>query len=119
MNKAPTEAPESNAYRIIGIDGGMIGAMVEAAAISAAENPAGYLETSRIILIASIPGPAASVTALPLIPEKMTLTRIVTWPWPPRNRPMIASEAAHSLSLIVAAFMTLAARMNIGTANST
>src|SRR4051794_37797839 len=40
-NSAPTDAPDRSAYRIMGIDGGMIGAIVDAAAIRAAEKPAG------------------------------------------------------------------------------
>src|SRR3712207_7637858 len=45
------------------------------------------------------------------------LTSTVTWPSPPRNRPTTASAAPQSRSLMVAAFIRLAAKMNIGIAS--
>ncbi len=97
----------------------MIGAMVEAAAVRAAANPARKPPTSRIIFSATSPGPAASANALPLMEENATDTSTVTWPRPPLRWPTAASAARHSRVLMVPAFMILAARMNIGTASRT
>ena len=97
----------------------MIGAIVADAAVSAAAKPGRKPPTSRIMRSETRPGPAASATALPLIEEKITATTTVTWPSPPRKRPTTRSAARHSRSLIVPAFITFAARMNIGTASST
>ena len=97
----------------------MIGAMVAAAAVMAQARPAGYLPISRIMRTATRPGPAASVMALPLMLEKIMLTNTVTWPMPPRKRPTSALAIAQSRSLMEAAFMMLAARINIGMATST
>ena len=48
-----------------------------------------------------------------------TFISTVTCPMPPRKRPTRMSAADQIRSLIVAAFITLPARMNIGTASST
>ena len=66
-----------------------------------------------------MPGPAASVMALPLMLENTVLTSTVTCPRPPRMRPTATSAADHRRSLMVPAFITLAARMNIGMASIT
>ena len=53
------------------------------------------------------------------IDENTRLTSTVTCASPPLSRPTSASAAPHSRSLMVPAFITLAARMNIGIASST
>ena len=66
-----------------------------------------------------MPGPAASLTALPLMLDITTFISTVTWPMPPRKRPTSRSAALQMRSLMVAAFITLPAKMNMGTASST
>ncbi len=97
----------------------MIGAIVAEAAVMAQARPGGYLPCSRISFVATRPGPAASVMALPEMPEKIMLASTVTWPMPPRKRPTSTFAAAQRRSETVAAFMMFAARMNIGIATST
>jgi len=63
-----------------------------------------------------LPIPAASATAEPDMPEKITLATTLTWPSPPRNRPTTAAQKPSSRSLIVPAFMIAAATMKSGTA---
>ncbi len=65
----------------------------------------------------TIPGPAASAIALPLMPEKITLTMMLTCARPPRSRPTIASANSNRRSLTVPEFITAAAKMNNGTAS--
>ena len=64
-----------------------------------------------------MPGPAASAIADPDIEEKTRLTTTLTCASPPRFCPTTASAARHRRSEMVPAFITLAARMNIGTAS--
>ena len=47
----------------------------------------------------SLPGPAASAMALPLMPEKMTLTRMSTCASPPRRRPTRMRQKSKMRSL--------------------
>jgi hypothetical protein len=70
-------------------------------------------------LIATMPAPAASLTALPDMLDMTTFISTVTWPRPARVRPATASAAAQMRSEMVAAFITFPARMNIGIARST
>ena len=67
----------------------------------------------------SLPGPAASASAEPLMPEKITLARMLTWASPPRKRPTSMSAKPYMRSVRLAAFMISAARMKSGTARST
>ena len=66
-----------------------------------------------------MPAPAASLTALPDMLEMTTFISTVTWPRPARSRPITASAAAQMRSEMVAAFIALPARTNIGIASST
>ncbi len=62
--------------------------------------------------------PAASATADPDMPEKMSEAMTLTWPSPPLNRPTVATQKLRSRSVIEPAFMMLAAMMKSGTARS-
>ncbi len=64
------------------------------------------------------PGPDASATALPLMPEKIRLVTTLTCAKPPGRWPTMAAPNASSRSITPLAFMTLATKMNIGTAIS-
>jgi hypothetical protein len=97
----------------------MIGPMVALATTTAPAKPGEYSGFFSICLMVTSPGPAASAIALPLIPENTTLTRMSTCARPPRRRPTRMRQKSKMRSLIVPAFITLAARMNSGTASST
>ncbi len=62
------------------------------------------------------PGPDASATALPLMPEKIRLVTTFTCASPPGRWPTIAEPNASRRSMTPLAFMMLATKMNIGTA---
>lgn len=64
-----------------------------------------------------LPMPAASATAEPDMPEKISEATMLTCPSPPRNRPTAATQNCNSRSEMVPAFMMLAATMNSGTAS--
>ena len=66
-----------------------------------------------------LPIPAASATAEPDIPEKISEAMTLTWPSPPRKRPTMAIQKFSNRSEIVPAFMILAATINSGTLSST
>ena len=70
--RAPTETLAIAPYIIKGMLGGMIGPIVDEAAVTAAEKSASY-PSSTIALISIGPTPALSATADPLIPEKIIL----------------------------------------------
>ena len=76
----------------------------------------GFFSISRMV---TKPGPAASAIALPLMPEKITLTTISTCARPPRIRPTRMRQKSKMRSLTVPAFMRLAANTNMGTESST
>ena len=65
-----------------------------------------------------LPMPAASATAEPDMPEKISEAMTLTWPSPPLKRPTVATQKPSSRSVMVPAFMMLAATMNSGTASS-
>ena len=97
----------------------MIGPSVALATTTAPAKPREYSGFFSICRIVTSPGPAASAMALPLMPEKITLTRMSTCASPPRMRPTRMRQKSNSRSLTVPAFITLAASTNIGTASST
>ena len=96
-----------------------MGPMVAEVAVIAPANSGVKRFLSVIMRMETRPGPAASAMALPLIPEKITLTRTLTYARPPRKCPTSAMAIENMRSLIEPAFMMLAARMNSGTASST
>jgi hypothetical protein len=99
--------------------GGMIGPSVALATTTAPAKPRVYSGFFSICLMVTRPGPAASAIALPLMPEKITLTRMSTCARPPRIRPTRMRQKSKIRSLTVPAFMMLAANTNSGTASST
>ena len=103
----------------MGIDGGMMGPSVALATTTAPAKPGVYSGFFSICRMVTRPGPAASAMALPLMPEKITLTRMSTWARPPRMRPTSTLQKSKIRSLTVPAFMMLAANTNSGTASST
>ncbi len=66
-----------------------------------------------------LPGPAASASALPLMPAKITLATMLTWASPPRSRPTRRLAKSNILSVIRLAFISSAAKMKSGTASMT
>jgi hypothetical protein len=101
------------------MEGGMIGAITEEAAVSAAAKLGVYFPSRVIMFCISRPEPAASAMAEPDIPAKMMLWTTLTWASPPRKRPTRASQKRSRRSVIVPLFMISAARMKSGTASST
>ena len=96
-----------------------MGPSVALATTTAAAKPRGYSGFFSIWRIVTRPGPAASAIALPLIPEKITLTKISTCARPPRMRPTRMRQKSKIRSLTVPAFMMLAANTKSGTASNT
>ena len=97
----------------------MIGPSVALATTTAPAKPRVYSGFLSIWRIVTRPGPAASAIALPLMPEKITLTRMSTCASPPRMRPTRMRQKSNRRSLTVPAFMMLAAKTNSGTASNT
>ena len=64
------------------------------------------------------PGPEASATALPLMPEKIRLDSTFTCASPPGRCPTSAEPQPSSRSMTPLAFMMLATKMNSGMAIS-
>jgi hypothetical protein len=56
--------------------------------------PPGYPPWLRIIFTATVPAPAASETALPVMDDMTRFMRTVTCPW----RPAVAQEARYPLT---------------------
>ena len=92
--------------------------MAEAAVIAAAY-PLVYLPLLVIMPIMIFPIPAASATAEPDIPEKISEATTLTCPKPPLKRPTTAMQNFSKRSVIVPPFIMFAAAMNSGTANKT
>ncbi len=112
-----TEVSAITAYRIIGIDGGMITASVAADDIAAAASGAGY-PFDFIAGIRIEPSAATSATAEPEISAKNSDEPIDTWASPPRIQPNSADANAISRREMPDAFMIAPARMNSGMASS-
>ena len=116
-NNSTTEAPAITAYRIMGIDGGIITARVEADEVTAAAKSAEYPE--RFIAGMRIdPKAATSATADPEISAKKSDAPMVTIDKPPRTKPISAEVNAISRREMPVAFITAPARMNNGMAIS-
>ena len=99
--------------------GGMMGPSVALATTTAPAKPREYSGFFSICLMVTKPGPAASAMALPLMPEKITLTKMSTCARPPGRRPTRMRQKSNRRSLTVPAFMVFAANTNMGTASST
>ena len=97
----------------------MMGPSVALATTTAPAKPGVYSGFFSICRMVTKPGPAASAIALPLMPENTTLTRMSTCASPPRMRPTKMRQKSKIRSLIVPAFIRLAAKTNNGTASST
>ena len=96
-----------------------MGPSVALATTTAPAKPREYSGFFSICRMVTRPGPAASAMALPLMPEKMTLTKMSTCARPPRMRPAKMRQKSKIRSLTVPAFIRLAANTNKGTASST
>ena len=90
-----------------------------AAETTAPAKPGEYSGFLSIWRMVTRPGPAASAMALPLMPEKITLTKMSTCASPPRMRPTRIRQKSKIRSLTVPAFMMLAANTKSGTASNT
>jgi hypothetical protein len=101
----------------MGILGGMIGPMVEDAAVIAAENPMSK-PSSRMALISMVPRPPASAMAAPDMPAKIMLARTLAWPSPPGMCPTRAEAKRKSRRVTPPVFIRLPARMKNGTASN-
>ena len=99
----------------IGRDGGMIGPMVEDAAVTPTARWSLY-PRSRIALTSIVPSPPASATAAPDMPAKMTDAITLTCPSPPFSQPTAAVAKSKIRLVIPAEFIRLPARMKKGTA---
>ena len=62
------------------------------------------------------PGPAASASADPLMPEKNVIVRMFVWPRPPRKRPTNCDAKRSSTSESDPPVINSAVRMKNGTA---
>ena len=112
-----TDVSAITAYRIIGIEGGMITASVADDDITAAASGAGY----PLAFIAGIridPSAAMSATAEPEISAKNIDAPTDTCARPPRIQPNSADATAISRCEMPDAFMIAPARMNSGIASS-
>jgi len=86
MNNWPIDTWAITPYTTRGTLGGIIGPMVEEAAVTAAANSGGY-PSFFIASISIAPNPAASAVAAPVIPAKMMLASTFTYANPPRICP--------------------------------
>ena len=66
--------------------------------------------------ISILPRPEASATAEPVMPENTSEASTFTWARPPGKRPTRPLHTPNTYSVILPAFITLAAKMNRGTA---
>ena len=96
-----------------------MGPSVALATTTAPAKPGVYSGFLSIWRMVTSPGPAASAIALPLMPEKITLTKMSTCASPPRMGPTRMRQKSKIRSLTVPAFIRLAANTNRGTASST
>jgi len=96
-------------------EGGIIGPIQEDAAVIAAENfrsyPAFFMAGINIEPIAAV-----SATALPVIPAKKTLARMLAWPNPPRTCPTSVVEKLTNRLVIAVLFIISPARIKRGIA---
>ena len=80
------ETPAMEPYSTIGIDGGMMGPMTPAAAISAAEKPASKPRRFMMGIMVELMA-AVSATAEPEMPAKNIEATTATWARPPAIQP--------------------------------
>ncbi len=116
-NSLVIETPPTTPNRMKPMDGGMIGAMIEAEAISPAARP-GSCPALRIIGNSNAPSAAASATAEP---ERLAITqaaKIATKPRPPRTWPTMTSARLTMRRERPPAFMISPASRKNGTAIS-
>jgi hypothetical protein len=97
----------------MGMLGGMIGPMVEEAAVMAALKTVSK-PSSFMALIAMVPSPPASAMAAPDIPAKMMLAITLAWPRPPGMWPMSDVAKRKSRRVMPPVFIRLPARMKNG-----
>ena len=109
----PAETPKT----IRGMLGGMMGPMVEEAAVTAAENSRSKPSFS-MARISIVPRPAASATAEPLIPAKTMLARTFACPRPPGIQPISVLQKRKILVVMDPVFMSLPASRKKGIARS-
>ena len=95
-------------YIINGILGGIIGPIVEEAAVTAAEKSVSN-PCSSIALISIVPRPAASATADPLIPAKTTLASTLACPKPPGIHPTSPLQKSKIRLVILPTFISFPA----------
>jgi hypothetical protein len=69
--------------------------------------------------ICTLPLPAASATAEPDMPAKITDCTTLTWPSPPRKRPTSRLQNRSNRSVRLPAVISPAEKMKSGTASST
>ena len=100
-NRPPIETLAVNPKITNEIDGGMIGPMVEDAAVTAAEKSTSY-PASRIALISILPSPPASATADPDMPAKIMLAMTLTWPRSPGTDPTMLRASRKMRSVMPA-----------------
>ena len=98
------------------MEGGITGPMVEEPAVMPALKRWGK-PASSMAFISIMPRPAASATAAPDMPEKMTEETMLTWPRPPGQWPTMALAKLKIRSVIPPVFMRLPARMKNGMAS--
>src|SRR5210317_743719 len=111
-----TELSDMTAYRIMGIDGGMMMAMVAEEEVTAAANPLGY----PLRLMAGMrmdPRAATSATADPDISAKNMEAATLTMARPPFIKPKSAEAKAIKRREMPEVFMMAPAKMNRGIAS--
>ena len=109
----PAETPKT----ISGMLGGMMGPMVEDAAVTAAEKSVSKPSFS-IALISMVPSPAASATAEPLIPAKTMLAKTFACPRPPGIQPISVLQKRKIRMVMEPVFISLPASRKKGIASS-
>ena len=110
-----TLAAQPNMIR--GMEGGMMGPMVEDAAVMPAANSVSN-PSSFMALISMVPRPAASATAEPLMPANTTDARIFTCPRPPGIQPTRALQELKMRFVMLPTFIILPASRKNGIASS-
>jgi len=116
-NSCTTELSDITAYKIMGIEGGMIMAMVAEEDVTAAANPLGY--PLRFMAGMRIdPRAATSATAEPDISAKNMEAATLTMARPPLIKPNNAEAKAINRREMPEVFMMAPAKMNKGIASN-
>ena len=113
----PTDTCITYAYTIMMMLGGMMGPMIEDAAVTAAANRRVYPSFS-MAGIRIEPSAEVSATAEPLKPANMMEDRMFTWASPPRRWPTTAFANRTSRAVMSPTFMIWPASMKSGIASS-